>query len=448
MISKILIANRGEIALRIIRACRELGVLSVAIYSEADRDSLHVRFADEAVCVGLAPSADSYLNVSRIISAAEISNADAIHPGYGFLAENTAFAEICESNDIIFIGPSAKVIGEMGNKAKAKETMMKAGLQVIPGSKGIVKDANEAEKIANDIGFPVLLKAVSGGGGKGMRVVFHADEVKKQFPIAQNEAEINFGDGSIYLEKFFKNPRHIEIQILGDNFGNIIHLGERDCSIQRRHQKLIEESPSPALSQEIRNKMGAAAVKGAEFVNYSNAGTIEFLFSEDGTFYFMEMNTRIQVEHPVTEMVCSMDLVKEQIRIASGEKMTLKQDDVNFAGYAIECRINAEDSEKNFVPSPGKITGFHLPGGPGIRIDTHVYASYVVPPNYDSLLAKLITHGNTREEALLRMSRALNEFIVEGIHTTIPFHQMVISNEKFKQGNYHTGFLEEIKNGN
>lgn len=448
MISKILIANRGEIALRIIRACRELGVLSVAIYSEADRDSLHVRFADEAICIGLAPSADSYLNVARIISAAEISNADAIHPGYGFLAENTAFAEICESNDIIFIGPPAQVIGEMGNKAKAKETMMKAGIPVIPGSNGIVKDVNEAEKVSNEIGFPVLLKAVSGGGGKGMRIVYHADEVKKQFPIAQNEAEINFGDGSIYLEKFFENPRHIEFQILADHHGNVIHLGERDCSIQRRHQKLIEESPSPALSQDTRKKMGAAAVKGAEFVKYTNAGTIEFLYCDDGKFYFMEMNTRIQVEHPVTEMVCSMDLIKEQIRIASGEKMSVKQNDVNFTGHAIECRINAEDSAKNFVPSPGKVTGFHLPGGPGIRIDTHVYASYVVPPNYDSLLAKLIAFGGTREEALARMDRALNEFIVEGIQTTIPFHQMVIANEKFKKGKYNTGFLEELKNGN
>lgn len=448
MIKKLLVANRGEIALRVIRACRELRIESVAIFSEADRDSLHVRFADEAVCIGPAPSSDSYLNISRIISAAEISNADAIHPGYGFLAENSSFAEICESNEIIFVGPPAKVIADMGNKVRAKESMRKVGIPVIPGSESTVETPDEAENIANETGFPVLLKAVAGGGGKGLRVVFKPEEVKKQFTIAQNEAEANFGNGEIYIERFFQNPRHIEFQILADQHGNVIHLGERDCSIQRRHQKLIEESPSPALTPKLRSKMGAAAVKGAQSVNYTNAGTIEFLLTDQGKFYFMEMNTRIQVEHPVTESVCGLDLVKEQIRIASGEKLSVDQKAVNLRGHAIECRINAEDSEKNFIPSAGKITSFHLPGGPGIRVDTHVYASYIVPPNYDSLLAKLITFGGTRNEAILRMQRALEEFIIEGIKTTIPFHKSVIANKEFQEGNYHTGFLDELNHGN
>lgn len=448
MISKLLIANRGEIALRIIRACRELGVKSVAIFSEADRDSLHVRFADEAVCIGPAPSADSYLNTPRIIGAAEISNADAIHPGYGFLAENAAFAEICKANNIKFVGSTAKVISLMGNKAVAKETMKKAGISVIPGSDGTVASVNEAEIIASGIGFPVILKAAAGGGGKGMRIAASREEIKQQFAIARNEAEANFGNGAIYIEKYFVNSRHVEIQILADEHGNVIHLGERDCSIQRRHQKLIEESPSPALTPELRKKMGDAAVKGAKYVNYTNAGTIEFLFTEDEKFYFMEMNTRIQVEHPVTEMVCGLDIIKEQIRIASGEPLGIKQENVDLRGHAIECRINAENTEKDFIPSAGRITSFHLPGGPGIRVDTHAYASYIVPPNYDSLLAKLIAYGSTREEALVRMERALDEFIVEGIHTTIPFHQSVIKTKQFQLGEYYTGFLEDLKNGN
>ncbi|MFC1513438.1 acetyl-CoA carboxylase biotin carboxylase subunit [candidate division KSB1 bacterium] len=448
MLTKLLIANRGEIALRIIRACKELGIKSVAVFSEADRDSLHVRFADEAVCIGPAPSNESYLNIPQIIGAAEICNADAIHPGYGFLAENSDFAEICERNEIKFVGPSAEMITLMGNKSVAKETMQNAGVPVIPGSDGVIKDAKEAEKIVEEIGLPVILKAVAGGGGKGMRIVRTMEELKRQFAVAQNEALVNFGNGDIYIEKYFINPRHVEIQILSDEFGNVIHLGERDCSVQRRHQKLIEESPSPALTHEIRNKMGEVAVKGAKHVNYANAGTIEFLFAGENEFYFMEMNTRIQVEHPVTEMVCGIDLIKEQLRIAAGEKLDIVQNDIKFNGFAIECRINAEDPEKGFIPSPGEITSFHLPGGPGIRVDTHAYASYTVPPHYDSLLAKLITHGNSREEAVGRMERALEEFIIEGIKTTIPFHQKVIKNNKFRSGNYHTGFLEEMQNGN
>lgn len=447
MIKKTLIANRGEIALRVIRACRELGIKSVAIFSEADRDALHVRFADEAICIGPAPSSESYLNMQRILSAAEISNADAIHPGYGFLAENPEFAEICASNGFKFIGPPAKVISLMGNKIAAKENMKKAGVPIIPGSDGSVKDAEEAEIIAQEIGFPVILKAASGGGGKGMRIINNLSEVKQNFHIAKSEAESNFGDDTIYMERYFLKPRHVEVQIIADEHGNIVHLGERDCSIQRRHQKLIEESPSPGITEETRKKMSETAVKGAKFVNYHNAGTIEFLVSETGKFYFMEMNTRIQVEHPVTEKVCGMDIVKEQIRIASGEPLNYSQDDIKFFGYAIECRINAENSENKFIPSAGKITSFHLPGGPGIRVDTHAYASYVIPPHYDSLIAKIIASGNTREEALTRMERALEETIIEGVFTTIPFHQMVIQTEQFKQGNYHTGFLEELQNG-
>ena len=448
MTSKLLIANRGEIALRIIRACKELGIKSVAVFSDVDRDSLHVRFADEAICIGPAPSQDSYLNISRIISAAEISNADAIHPGYGFLAENTNFADICASNDIKFVGPSAKVISLMGNKAAAKETMRNAGVPVIPGSESIVSDSADAKKIADEIGYPVIVKASAGGGGKGMRIVRDSSDLGKFFTIAQNEAIKNFGDGAVYVEKFFENPRHIEIQIIGDEHGNVVHHGERDCSIQRRHQKLIEESPSPALTAAMRQQMGEIAIRGAKSVNYTNAGTMEFLLSEDGEFYFMEMNTRIQVEHPVTEMVCDIDLIKDQLRIVAGEKLSNGYKDKKMKGYAIECRINAEDSLNNFVPSAGKITSFHLPGGPGIRVDTHAYASYNVPPYYDSLLAKLITYGETRQEALLRMQRALEEFIIEGIHSTIPFHKSVIATEQFQKGTYHTGFIEELKNGN
>lgn len=447
MIKKILIANRGEIALRVIRACRELGIKSVAIFSEADRDALHVRFADEAICIGPAPSSESYLNIQRILSAAEISNADAIHPGYGFLAENPEFAEICASNGFKFIGPPAKVISLMGNKIAAKENMKKAGVPIIPGSEGPVKDVEEAEIIAREIGLPVILKAASGGGGKGMRIINDLSEVKQNFNIAKSEAETNFGDDTIYMERYFLKPRHVEVQIIADEHGNIVHLGERDCSIQRRHQKLIEESPSPGITEETRKKMCETAVKGAKFVNYQNAGTIEFLVTETGEFYFMEMNTRIQVEHPVTEKVCGLDIVKEQLRIASGEPLNYSQEDIKFFGYAIECRINAENSENKFIPSAGKITSFHLPGGPGIRVDTHAYASYVIPPHYDSLIAKIIASGNSREEALTRMERALEETIIEGIFTTIPFHQRIIQNEQFKKGNYHTGFLEELQNG-
>ncbi len=447
MIKKILIANRGEIALRIIRACRELNVESVAVFSEADRDALHVRFADEAICIGPAPSSDSYLNIQRLISAAEVSNADAIHPGYGFLAENTNFADICSSNGFKFVGPDSSVIALMGNKVAAKENMKKAGVPVIPGSEGKLENSDEAEQLAEKIGLPVILKAASGGGGKGMRVIYDLSQIKQNFKIAQSEAEKNFGDSSIYMEKYFVNPRHVEIQIIADEHGNVVHLGERDCSIQRRHQKLIEESPSPGINESIREKMGEIAINGTKYVKYTNAGTMEFLVSEDGSFFFMEMNTRIQVEHPVTEIVTGLDLVKEQIRVASGEKLSVSQEDIKFSGYAIECRINAENVEKNFIPSAGKIESFHLPGGPGIRVDTHAYASYTIPPHYDSLVAKLITHGNTREEAIKRMDRALGEFIIEGIFTTIPFHQRVIRNDNFIQGNYHTGFLEELKNG-
>ncbi|MFC1564172.1 acetyl-CoA carboxylase biotin carboxylase subunit [candidate division KSB1 bacterium] len=447
MISKILIANRGEIALRIIRACRELGMESIAVFSEADRDSLHVRFADEAICIGAPPSSESYLNIPRLLGAAEISNADAIHPGYGFLAENPMFAEICKTNEYKFIGPEPEVIQAMGDKVVAKKTMAKAGVQVIPGSEGVVSGPEEAESLAKEMGFPVILKASAGGGGKGMRIVMEAGEIRNQFKLAQNEAQVNFGNGDIYIEKYFVNPRHVEIQILADEHGNIVHLGERDCSIQRRHQKLIEESPSPGITAETRKKMGEAAIKGAESANYTNAGTIEFLVTDSGDFYFMEMNTRIQVEHPVTEMVYGVDLIKEQIRIASEGKMSITQDDVKLNGNAVECRINAEDPDKGFRPSAGQITSFNPPGGPGVRVDTHAYTSYTVPPTYDSLLAKLITHGISREEALLRMNRALEEFIIEGINTTIPFHRKVINLENFKNGKYHTGFLEEMQNG-
>ncbi|MFC1731854.1 acetyl-CoA carboxylase biotin carboxylase subunit [candidate division KSB1 bacterium] len=447
MIEKILIANRGEIALRIIRACRELRIRSVAVFSEADRDTLHVRFADEAICIGPTLSSESYLNIQRIISAAEISNADAIHPGYGFLAENQIFADICAANDFKFIGPDSKVISLMGDKVAAKNNMKKAGVPVIPGSDRALKDADEAVRVAGEIGLPVILKASAGGGGKGMRIIRDIAGIKQNFIIAQSESETNFGDNSIYMEKYFERPRHVEIQVLADEHGNCVHLGERDCSIQRRHQKLIEETPSPGISDSLRQKMGEMAVKGAQFVNYVNAGTIEFLVTDDGQFYFMEMNTRIQVEHPVTEVVCGLDIVKEQIKIASGEPLGFSQKEVRFDGYALECRINAENVEKNFIPSAGKITGFHVPGGPGVRVDTHAYASYVIPSDYDSLVAKLITHGKSREEALVRMERALDEFIIEGVFTTIPFHKMVISNRQFKQGNYHTGFLEELNNG-
>lgn len=440
---KILIANRGEIALRIIRACKELGIKTVAVYSEADADSLHVRFADEVVCIGPGPSRESYLNIPRIISAAEVTNAEAIHPGYGFLAENAHFAEICASCNIKFIGPSPEMIMAMGDKALAKETMRKAGVPTVPGSEGLLKDAKEARSIAEEIGYPVMVKATAGGGGRGMRVVREANEIENAFNQAQTEAQAAFGNPSLYMEKYFEHPRHIEIQLLGDMHGNVHSLGERECSIQRKHQKLVEESPSPAITPEIRQRMSEAAVRGAASVNYVNAGTIEFLY-QDGEFYFMEMNTRIQVEHPVTETVFGLDLVKEQIRVARGERLEHINPNFKMRGYAIECRINAEDSEHDFRPSPGKITAFHVPGGPGVRVDTHAYAGYVIPPFYDSLIAKLITRGRTRAEAIERMERALEEFLVEGIQTTIPFHRKVMADPDFQSGHFDTKYVEHF----
>ncbi|MFN3134005.1 MAG: acetyl-CoA carboxylase biotin carboxylase subunit [Candidatus Kryptonium sp.] len=443
MFKKILIANRGEIALRIIRTCKELGIKTVAVYSEADRYSLHVRFADEAVCIGPGPSKDSYLNIPRIIAAAEITNAEAIHPGYGFLSENAMFAEICESSGIKFIGPTPDAIEAMGDKALAKETMRKAGVPVIPGSDGVVETLEEAREIANEIGYPIMLKAAAGGGGKGMRMVNDESELENAWQTARTEAESAFGNPAVYIEKFIERPRHIEIQILADEHGNVIHLGERDCSIQRRHQKLIEESPSPIITPELREAMGQAAVKGAKSVKYRNAGTIEFLVDKNGNFYFMEMNTRIQVEHPVTEMVYGIDIVREQIRIAAGEKLNIKQRQLKPNGHAIECRINAEDPYKGFRPSPGKITGLHFPGGFGVRVDSHIYQDYVVPPYYDSMIAKLIVHGKTRDEAITRMLRALEEFVIEGVHTTIPFHIKLLNSREFRSGvDYDTKFID------
>jgi acetyl-CoA carboxylase biotin carboxylase subunit len=444
LFKKVLIANRGEIALRIIRACKELGIATVAVFSDADTQSLHVRFADEDVCIGPAKSQESYLDPKRIISAAEVTNADAIHPGYGFLAENPDFAEICESCDIKFIGPTSETIRLMGDKALAKDTMRKAGVPVIPGSKGVIESEEQALVLAGEIGFPVIIKASFGGGGKGMRIAANEAELKKGFQMARMEAEAAFGNPEVYMEKYIANPRHVEIQLLGDSFGNIIHLGERDCSLQRRHQKLLEESPSPAVDERLREQMGAAAVRGAKSVNYESAGTVEFLLDENRDFYFMEMNTRIQVEHPVTEEVTDVDLVKEQIRLAWGEKLTLSQKEIQFKGHAIECRINAEDPEKNFLPAPGKIESFHVPGGHGIRVDTHAYAKYVIPPYYDSMIAKLITHGKTREEAILKARRALDEFIIEGIPTTIGFHKRILADKRFVSGQFNTSLIAEM----
>lgn len=443
MFEKILIANRGEIALRIIRTCRDMGIRTVAVYSEADKDSLHVRFADEAVCIGPPQSRESYLNIPRIIAAAEITNVDAIHPGYGFLAENAEFSEICSESEIKFIGPSPDMIKAMGDKAYAKDTMKKANVPVVPGSDGVVTNTNDAKRIAAEFGYPVLIKASAGGGGKGMRIVRSEEEMENSFNMATNEALSAFGNGEVYVEKFVENPRHIEIQVLGDQYGNVVHLGERDCSIQRRHQKLIEETPSPFITNEIRDAMGAAAVKGAKSVNYEGAGTIEFIVDKNKNFYFMEMNTRIQVEHPVTEQVTGVDLIREQIAVAAGEKIKAKN--VRREGHSIECRINAENPDKNFAPSPGKITTFHVPGGLGVRVDTHAYANYVIPQYYDSMIAKLIVTADDREEAIKRMYRALDEFIVEGIHTTIPFHKKVMRHEKFIEGDFDTGFIEKYK---
>ena len=442
MYKKILIANRGEIALRVIRACHELGIKSVAVYSSADKYSLHVKFADEAICIGPPDSKDSYLNIPRIISAGEITNADAIHPGYGFLAESADFSKICKENGFSFIGPSDDIIQAMGDKAEAKKTMKAAGVPIIPGNEGIIKNLEEASKIANDIGYPVMLKASAGGGGRGMRLVNKKSELDHAFSTASSEALTAFNNGDLYLEKFVEKPRHIEIQILADSYGNAVSLGERECSIQRRHQKLLEESPSAAVDDELRKQMGDAAVAGAKAVNYIGVGTVEFLLDKNKDFYFMEMNTRIQVEHPVTEMVTGADLIKWQILTHAGQKFPDYLNNMKLRGHSIECRINAEDPDMNFAPSPMKITSFHMPGGKGVRIDSHAYAGYEIPSNYDSLIGKLIVHSPNRESAINRMERALEETIIEGPKTTIPFHQQIMKDKKFRSGEFDTSFLE------
>jgi acetyl-CoA carboxylase biotin carboxylase subunit len=440
MFRKVMIANRGEIALRVIRACRELGIKTVAVYSEADRESLHVRFADDDVCIGPPPGRLSYLRIPSLIAAAEVTGADAIHPGYGFLAENAEFADTCRASNIVFIGPTGDQIRAMGDKASARRLAAEAGVPTVPGSPGVMKDVDEAAAVAEGIGFPVIIKATAGGGGKGMRIAHDAEQFAQLFSLAQNEALSAFGNGDVYVEKYLARPRHVEFQILGDTHGTVIHLGERDCSVQRRHQKLIEESPSPALTPDLRARMGASAVALAAAIDYAGAGTIEFLLDEDGSFYFMEMNTRIQVEHPVTEMVTGHDLVKEQIRVAAGAPLSFGE--TPLIGHAIEVRINAEDPYRNFQPFPGLITAYHPPGGPGVRVDTHVYAGYTVPPYYDSLLAKLIVHGRDRAEALARMGQALDSFILEGVKTTIPFLARVIRHPDFVSGRIDTKFLE------
>ncbi|HKB86418.1 MAG TPA: acetyl-CoA carboxylase biotin carboxylase subunit [Ignavibacteriaceae bacterium] len=443
MFNKILIANRGEIALRVIRTCKELGIKTVAVYSEADKDSLHVTFADEAVCIGPSPSKESYLKIPLIISAAQITGSEAIHPGYGFLAENASFSEICADSGIKFIGPSPKMINAMGDKSFAKDTMRKNGVPVIPGSDGVINDIEEGKKVSLEIGYPVIIKASAGGGGKGMRIVWEESEFEKAFQTARTEAESAFGNGDVYIEKFLENPRHIEIQVLGDMFGNVYHYGERDCSVQRRHQKLIEESPSPIIDAETRNLMGETAVLGGKSVKYEGAGTIEFLVDKRKNFYFMEMNTRIQVEHPVTELVYDVDLIRQQILVAAGEKIeTLPRKPL---GHAIEFRINAEDPANGFRPSPGKIESLHFPGGFGVRVDSHIYHGYTIPPYYDSLIAKLIVWGKDRNHAIARGRRALEEFIIEGIKTTIPFHLQVLEDPRFISGNFDTGFLDKFE---
>lgn len=442
MFKKILIANRGEIALRIIRACREMDIETVAVFSEADRDALHVRAADQAVCIGPNATAKSYLNIPNIISAAELTGVDAIHPGYGFLSENARFAEICESCGITFIGPSTRAIETMGDKATARKTMIEAGVPVVPGSKEIIKDLEEAAIIAQEIGYPVMIKASAGGGGKGMRIAQNPKELVKSIQAAQSEAQAAFGNPETYLEKYVEEPRHIEFQILADKHGQVIHLGERDCSLQRRNQKLLEEAPSSALTPELRKAMGDAAIKAAKAADYSSVGTIEFLLDKHGDFFFIEMNTRIQVEHPVTELVTGIDLVKAQIRVAAGEHLGIKQEDVQIRGWAMECRINAENPDKNFMPSPGKIEFYHVPGGPGVRVDSAAYQGYTIPPYYDSMVGKLIVWGADREEAIQRMKRALEEFVIEGIHTTIPFHLKVLENAFFRRGEVYTNFIQ------
>ena len=440
MFKKILIANRGEIALRVIRTCREMGIKTVAVYSTADKDSLHVKFADEAVCIGKPPSSESYLNIPHIMAAAEITNADAIHPGYGFLAENAKFSQICQDHGIKFIGPTPEMISKMGDKISAKETMIKAGVPVVPGGQGLLESVSEAISLAKDVGYPVILKATAGGGGKGMRVVWEDSEMEKAYTNAKTEAAASFKNDGIYMEKFVEEPRHIEIQIAGDQYGKVAHLSERDCSIQRRHQKLVEESPSPFMTPELRDKMGEAAIKAASAINYESVGTIEFLVDKHRNFFFMEMNTRIQVEHCVTEEVINFDLIKEQIKIAMGEPISGKNYEPQM--HAIECRINAEDPYNDFSPSPGRITVLHQPGGHGVRVDSHVYAGYVIPPYYDSMIGKLIATAQTREEALNTMYRALSEYVIEGIKTTIPFHLQLMQNPDFRKGNFTTKFLD------
>ncbi|WP_243014068.1 acetyl-CoA carboxylase biotin carboxylase subunit [Brevibacillus borstelensis] len=442
MFQKVLIANRGEIAVRVIRACRELGIRTVAVYSEADREALHVKLADEAYCIGPTASKESYLNIASIMSVATKVGADAIHPGYGFLAENADFAEICAACNITFIGPDPEAIVKMGDKSTAKDTMKSAGVPTVPGTDGLVEDIADAIKTANEIGYPVMVKATAGGGGRGMRVAVDDEDLEKAIRQAQNEAKTAFGNPGVYLEKFVEGPRHVEIQIMADKHGNVVYLGERDCSIQRRHQKLIEEAPSPALSEELRREMGEAAVAAAKAVNYHGAGTVEFLLDKHGKFYFMEMNTRIQVEHPVTELVTGFDLIKEQLTVAAGQPLSFTQDDIKLNGWAIECRINAENPAKNFMPSPGKITTYLAPGGFGVRVDSAAYTGYVIPPYYDSMIAKLIVWGKDRTEAIERMKRALGEFVVEGVHTTIPFHLKVLDHEVFASGQFDTKFLE------
>jgi acetyl-CoA carboxylase biotin carboxylase subunit len=444
LFKKVLIANRGEIALRVIRACRELDIATVAVFSQADRDSLHVRLADESVCIGPPAPAQSYNYIPRLISAAEVTGADAIHPGYGFLSENAHFVEVCESCGFTFIGPSPEMIRRMGDKAEAKRTMKAAGLPMVPGSEGVLAGVDEAAGIAREIGFPVIIKAAAGGGGRGMRIAWDEKTLRLGFGIAQAEAGAAFNNDAVYLEKYIVQPRHIEIQLFGDGHGSVVHLGERECSIQRNHQKLIEEAPSVVLTPEQRTTMGELAARGAASIGYRNAGTMEFLYDQDGSFYFMEMNTRIQVEHPVTEEVTDIDLVKEQILVAAGEPMTFRQSDVTLEGHAIECRINAEDFEHGFRPSPGKVTYWYKPGGPGLRVDSHVYAGYVIPPYYDSMIGKLIARGKDRAEATRRMEIALEEMIVEGVKTTIPFHRLALATEKFRSGDLSTRFVEEL----
>lgn len=443
MFSKILIANRGEIALRIIKACNKMGIKTVAVYSEADRECLHVKLADKAVCIGKAHSKESYLHYTAILSAAEITNADAIHPGYGFLSEDAYFAEMCESCNITFIGPPTETIRLMGDKSVARETMKKAKISVVPGSEAVIKDQEEAIHVAEEIGYPVMIKASAGGGGKGMRIAYDRESLVSGLSMARAEAQASFGNNEVYIEKLIDKARHIEVQVLGDKFGNVIHLRERECSIQRRHQKLIEETPSPAVNKRLRERICETAVRAAKAVGYYNAGTVEFILDREGNFYFIEMNTRIQVEHPITEMITGVDLVMEQIRIAAGEKLTYKQKDINCNGHSIECRINAEDPDNNFMPSPGKISEYNPPIGSGIRVDSYLYKGYVIPPYYDSLIAKLIVHGKNRKDAIVKMQRALGEFVIKGIKTTIPFHLKVLRNTDFQKGGYSNQFVEE-----